>query len=799
MVAISGNRAVFFLLLLIAALASAAAPQSSYLQARVLYDRGDWKGLALFTDDALRTLPEASDEAAKLRVLRGAAYLLSKKEIATASVTPELPPALRNADVAVIRLRILGTLAYMDGHRDVEAAARMDEARTLALKRHPELVADAVVPRASMQRLYEAKGCEKYAKEALRYALRYKDSRSELGARGQLARVYGWQERYDEAVAAGEKALALATARQNESLQEAIAGNLGWFCVALGDGERAEQYLREALSIATKAGNVRNVASWRLQLGNIAMARGDHVTAGKEYREGLIAATQFSPDRRGGALANLASVAVETGQYDEARRYNNDALAAKREYKDAAGVQRSEILAARIDRETARLDEAKRGLDQVIAHPETRFIRLEAESELARVCVARHEGDAADKHFRDAMMMIDEARAEITTDELKLPFANVSAAVFHDYVDFLASAGRTRDALRVAELSRARTLAEGLGVDRDRSDEIDPERIAKSAGVTVLSYWLAPERSFLFVITPQGVQHFVLSAANVINAGIEAYQKDLTNVRRGSELYGTLVGPAAGAIRGNRVTIIPDGRLAAFNFETLRTPKGRYWIEDVTIESANALQFVTAAKKAERGRLLLIGNAPKADPQFPPLPHAAEEIRSIEKYFERHTTLEGAGATPSAYTGAKPESYAYVHFVAHGVAARQRPLDSAVILGRDANGYKLYARDVIDHPLKARLVTISSCHGAGKRAFAGEGLVGLAWAFLRAGAHEVVAALWEVNDASTVQLMDEMYASIHAGQAPVDALRAAKLKLLHSNGIYRKPQYWAPFVLYSGS
>ncbi len=174
-------------------------------------------------------------------------------------------------------------------------------------------------------------------------------------------------------------------------------------------------------------------------------------------------------------------------------------------------------------------------------------------------------------------------------------------------------------------------------------------------------------------------------------------------------------------------------------------------------------------------------------------------MRSIEKYFDRHTTLAGAGATPSAYTGAKPESYAYVHFVAHGVAARQRPLDSAVILGRDANGYKLYARDVIDHPLKARLVTISSCHGAGKRAFAGEGLVGLAWAFLRAGAHEVVAALWEVNDASTVQLMDEMYASIHAGQAPVDALRAAKLKLLHSNGIYRKPQYWAPFVLYSGS
>ena len=70
---------------------------------------------------------------------------------------------------------------------------------------------------------------------------------------------------------------------------------------------------------------------------------------------------------------------------------------------------------------------------------------------------------------------------------------------------------------------------------------------------------------------------------------------------------------------------------------------------------------------------------------------------------------------------------------------------------------------------------------------------------VRAGAHEVVAALWEANDASTVQLMNSMYAGIHSGQPPVDALRAAKLELLHSDKIYRKPQYWAPFVLYSGS
>jgi len=96
-------------------------------------------------------------------------------------------------------------------------------------------------------------------------------------------------------------------------------------------------------------------------------------------------------------------------------------------------------------------------------------------------------------------------------------------------------------------------------------------------------------------------------------------------------------------------------------------------------------------------------------------------------------------------------------------------------------------------------VTISACNGAGTRAYAGEGLVGLSWAFLRAGAHYVIASLWEVSDASTPQLMDELYKGLSAGQDPASALRRAKLTLLHSDTVFRKPFYWAPFQLYAGS
>jgi CHAT domain-containing protein len=75
----------------------------------------------------------------------------------------------------------------------------------------------------------------------------------------------------------------------------------------------------------------------------------------------------------------------------------------------------------------------------------------------------------------------------------------------------------------------------------------------------------------------------------------------------------------------------------------------------------------------------------------------------------------------------------------------------------------------------------------------------LSWAFLRAGAHGVIAALWEVNDNSTPQLMDHLYSEIGKGAAPDAALRDAKLALLRSGGVYRRPFYWAPFELYRGS
>ena len=139
-----------------------------------------------------------------------------------------------------------------------------------------------------------------------------------------------------------------------------------------------------------------------------------------------------------------------------------------------------------------------------------------------------------------------------------------------------------------------------------------------------------------------------------------------------------------------------------------------------------------------------------------------------------------------------------IHFTAHATASRDEPLESAVILSRDASGsFKLHARDVVKTPVNAWLVTVSACRSAGTRIYAGEGLVGLAWAFLDAGAHSVIAGLWDVNDESGAKTMERLYGGLATGKRPVDALREAKLEMIHAGGVYRKPWYWGAFQLFS--
>jgi CHAT domain-containing protein len=446
-------------------------------------------------------------------------------------------------------------------------------------------------------------------------------------------------------------------------------------------------------------------------------------------------------------------------------------------------------------------------------------LRQQSEVGLAQVFAAEGQGANAEEYFRKAMGAIEAARSSIRRDDFRRTFLSGAIEYYGAYVNFLARHHRINEALEVAEIARARTLAEGLGLTTSSVDfpiaGFNPQQAAKRLNTTILSCWLGGEHSYVWVITPERVELFTLPPAAEIDPLVQSYRQALLGSRdvlqtqnaAGRKLYDLLVAPAANMIRkGARVTILPDGSLYGLNFETLLAPAPQlhYWIEDVDVSYANSLTLLAAGASrhaAAAKKLLLVGDPVSPDAEFPKLPQAAAEMSGIENYFPaaERTVFSGSEATPNSYLKSQPAGFSYIHFVAHGTASRSSPLDSAVILSRQGDDYKLYARDIIQHPLHADLVTISACHGEGVRTYSGEGLVGLSWAFLRAGAHGVIAALWEVNDNSTPQLMDHLYSEISKGVPPDAALRDAKLALLHSSGVYRRPFYWAPFELYRGS
>jgi CHAT domain-containing protein len=787
------------LLILLLTVGITAAPFSSqraYRDARTAADRGLRDDAAAQVEAALARAGTTEDEWVwALRILKKEILIHQRKADAN-TMAPELPAKYRTSEAALRRLLFLGRASK----------EHLATARKLAEAKYPQLLWAVF---ATLGQAHGATQSESDSYFRTAFALAERDrNRLAVGTIHSM-RVYQLTgaKRYREALDAGRLALAMFTETGATGRIAAAAGNVGWAYNEVGDWESAHEYFIKAEATAARTGG--NQATWQNQIGNVYFMQRKLAEAEREYLRALELGRAENSSEISNILNNLARTALESGRVADARRRTAEALKAAREPKN---VFEARILDARVAAEESDYVRAEKSFERVIEEA-TGAERWPAYGHLAELYVRMGRREAAETAFRRAIDTAGAARSAIKDQELRLSFFNVSERIFNSYVDFLVNAKRPEDALAATELIRAQSLEEGLGI-KPSGSSLKAREIAKQRNATILDYWLGRERSHLWIVTAAGVAYMQLPAQADIDKEVGAYRRDLDSTRyggltnnngRGERLYKLLVGAAASRITKNsRVIVIADGSLHALNFETLIVPATPpyYWIEDVVVSSASSLQLLAhkEVKKNDAGTMLLVGDPPTVDPAFPRLAYAADEMKRVGRHFPAPVVLAGGKASPASYRSSKPGRFAFVHFVAHGESFRKTPLDSAVILGRDgAKEYKLFARDIVDQPLEARLVTISSCHGAGERTFTGEGLVGLAWAFMRAGAGEVIAALWKVDDKATPALMDSMYAQINAGKDPAIALRNAKLMLVRGENIYRMPRYWAPFVLYSGS
>jgi CHAT domain-containing protein/Tfp pilus assembly protein PilF len=732
----------------------------------------------------------------------------------------DLPPSLSKSEVATRRKMVQG-LAYGFSQQFDVAEQDLDEAEELARPLEPELQADILLSHGLVN-VNEAKYAE--ADVRFRAALHIARDRNlasvQSRALGNLANVAMWQEHYDEAVDWYKASLQVSESNGEKDTSAITFGNMGWSYSSMGDFENALAYFEKAKEASSKSGLSSGEVEWTINIGNLYYEQHDYVPAEAAYRHALALARKLGFELPAAeCLDDLAQLELEKGDLPSARSFSNQAIELTRNSKDHFLVPYSSLVQGRLEEAAKNYAAAERLLEGVIHDKNAgSSLQWEAEAHLAETYASEKKSELADRQFRLSVQTIEGARSSVKTEAFRLSFLSSAIHVYSDYIDFLVGEGRSADALQVAELSRARTLADGLGFSLASLSfpirGFQPTATAKKLNATILSYWLGTAHSYLWVITPAKISLIHLPPSAEIDSLARSYHQALVGPRdvletanpAGQKLFEWLVIPVGQVPHGSRVMVIPDGSLYQLNFEALLVsqPSVHYWIDDVTVVKANSLVLLSSSTqhRAEQNgkRLLLLGDPVPSNDDFPKLRQAELEMTQIENYFPAsdRVVISGASATPQSYINGHPEEFSFVHFVAHGISSRTSPLDSAVILTKQGDSYKLYARDIVKQPLRADLVTISACHGAGERTYSGEGLVGLTWAFLRAGAHEVISALWEVDDNSTTQLMNRLYAELSKGTPPESALRDAKLTLLHSDSVYKKPFYWAPFEIYRG-
>jgi CHAT domain-containing protein/Tfp pilus assembly protein PilF len=637
------------------------------------------------------------------------------------------------------------------------------------------------------------------------------------------------QDHYEEALEQLQAASDVARAIGAYQILEKMQGNAGWAYYATGDYTRALTSFNAAAASAASLGSPIDEVQWLGTAGMSEARLGDLNGARERYGRALpLARSLKNAEEISDVDQALASLLLHSSHPETAEPYISEANDLAMQRGSAFDILLGNLLAAQLLAQRGDLPKS----EAILLGIEKRSqpfptIRLDAQHTLAQVCEQEGNNQQAEDWFQRSIATYHSQRSELRTDDRRLPFSQNGHDLYMDYVAFLIRNHRTDEALNVIDQGRAETLADGLGLGDKRATSstslrrISLTTLARQSRAVILVYALSPQGSYLWAANGKQSGFYPLPDRAAVLTQVANHRrsilaaKDLVADQRSPAhpLYDMLIKPAEHLIHhGDRVYIVGDDRLNSLNFETLLTPgeSSHYWIEDVTITQLPSLHLLARERRQapvhsaaeHQDRLLVIGNPIYSGQSYSPLPHAATEISDVAAHFPEkdRTVLTGVRASPAAYVRSDPGRFDYIHFVSHALASELVPLDSAVILspqGTAPETAKLYARDILRKPLRANLVTISACQGAGVRAYAGEGLVGLAWAFLRAGSHNVIGALWDVSDASTPELMQHLYDGIAAGQPPDASLRAAKLDMLHSRGVFRKPIYWGAFQLYS--
>lgn len=383
------------------------------------------------------------------------------------------------------------------------------------------------------------------------------------------------------------------------------------------------------------------------------------------------------------------------------------------------------------------------------------------------------------------------------SQELRLSHVDELWTVYPALVDASQRSGAScQGLLAAAERGRAFNLREAW--ERQPLDGAFP---AVAADEVILHYTFLADRLLILTLYRDGCDIHVVPVTKrqIERAGL-AWTRALTDQsdeRVGRELFDSLVGPAWTRIsRARRLGVVADGPIHHLPLAALPIGSNRRLIHQLEVRLYPTLALRgadgrrSAGMKAKPGVALVTSGGDPVTGSLPRLPFAAPEAAAVRRL------LIGAGMSLAAATqdplARQLSSARLFHFAGHAVINPMFPLLSRLMFSRFDEPW-ITAQEIADmRPSNLQLVVLSACETDRGEVFGGDGPASLARAFLSAGARDVIATLWPVQDQATLGFVTTFYRRwLQDDDAPT-ALREAMLSTMTSGN-----QDWAAWVVVS--
>jgi CHAT domain-containing protein/tetratricopeptide (TPR) repeat protein len=279
-------------------------------------------------------------------------------------------------------------------------------------------------------------------------------------------------------------------------------------------------------------------------------------------------------------------------------------------------------------------------------------------------------------------------------------------------------------------------------------------------------------------------------------------------------LYHYLIAPVYDLIKGKHLIVVPHNELTLIPFEVLMpySPEDPqpldfgslpYLIREFPVSYAYSATFLLENRQTEvmngKGTGIFVPDYKKikTDTVFNDLSGAREEARYLNR-FMNSKMFRSIKANEYEFK-IQAQRFSILHISSHTLIDEDNPGLSCLVLHENKehkqDGY-LYAYELSEMKLNARLVMLSGCNtGYGKLRLS-EGLVSIARSFFYTGVRTVGFTLWNVADQSAAKLTGFFYDGLRHRQ-PLDvAMRNSKMKFIeNSDPVRAHPYFWANYII----